>query len=525
MASLRPSRLNFDILVNLFAFAESRGDVLSLMKTCRCLLAPATRHLFNFPVSLHHMEQTRSFCDYMLAKSQNRCRYLRHLRVLIFLLKDKDGPLLQKLAKVIQYSTRLEELVLQETEEFLSVGGDVVFSTLSDLTSHRALTKLQLGSVSTEASRLLEAMKATSVLELSLTFVSASLLDDPDPLELLAGLGPNLTTLYIDNALPYSDSEGVQCPNLHTLTLWSFGLLPLRCLTRMFPNLVNLSFHSEYGDEYGENQIEASRAENLAEYEADGGPWSSLQRLSGNIRQLYILGFSFHVKFLDLSMAVAEEAPMCIALIDNLSPNILDLSILVRTFKTLSELEAFLSRATSGLTQCTHLILSFTMDGVSFDLTDFQVSYPVSTISHQSWLTILNKAMLVSVLEKLTVHLLGIRIPCFTSRACLMLGLCEDVFDPSQCRPDPLETFLCAIDTKALATTIADRIPVLRHVGLHIGNQPGTSGLWEVVRLQGGESREEVVTSKINLNRACDFHEAEGIVYGSPDVGDTVSKN
>lgn len=376
MSFPQPSRLNFDILANLFAFAKSRTDVFSLMKTCRCLRAPATRHILSFPVYLRWREQILSFCNYMLTKStrRTRCRFLRSLHVLIF-LEDRDGPLIQELTKIIRCSKGLEELVINDTDEFLSYGGEIVFDILSDLTSHHFLTNLKLGGVGIEASRLLQGMKTTSVQKLSLTFVYAGSIDEPDPFLVLTSLGPNLTTLSIENAIPHS--VGVQCPRVHTVDLSMFGLVSLRSLTHMFPNLANLSFYSESGGEDNQDRVEERRAENLAEFEADGSPWSSLQRLEGSIRQLYMIGFPFHVKSLELSLMATKEIPMCLALLDSLSPNILDLSIYVGQFQALSELETFLTRAFGGLTQCTHLSLTFSMEGMSSRPSDFEVSSPI----------------------------------------------------------------------------------------------------------------------------------------------------
>ncbi|KAJ3491705.1 hypothetical protein NLI96_g509 [Meripilus lineatus] len=509
--SLQASPLNFDILANLFAFVDSRQDALSLMKTCRSLRAPATPRILSFPVYLYQREEITSFCDYMLTKSspspQNRCHYLRRLHVLGF-LGNKNGLLAQNLAKIIQNSTGLEELVIRDIEDFLWSGGGVVFEALSDLKSHDALTRLELRHVSNEASRLLQAMNIKSLSELLLVFGYGSG-DEPAPFKLLAGLGPNLTTLSLENAGPYS--VGVQCPHVHTLDMMSCSLLPSRDLTRMFPNLVNLSFHNKFGPDDDE-EIEERRVENQAGFEADGNPWPSLQRLSGTISHLYMFGFIFQVKFLELSTVSAKKSAMCLAMIDDLSPINLHLLIDVATF-SLSELEMFLTRAFGGLTQCTYLSLSFEMDGISLDLSDFE-------------------PMLVSVLERLKVHLLEIRIPP-VYRRWTMEELCddddddddEDDDDLTRNPFDPLDDYLCAIDTKALITTIAERIPSLHHAGLWIGNQSRTGGYWEIVRIPGGENKEQVASGTISLTRVCDFNGRRRTLYGIPEIGELGNKN
>ncbi|KAJ3491691.1 hypothetical protein NLI96_g507 [Meripilus lineatus] len=437
----------------------------------------------------------------MLTKSapslQNRCRYLRRLHVLTS-LGNKDRLLIQNLAETIRHSIGLEELVISRTEDFLLSGGRVVFDALSDLKSHNALRRLELRNVLKEASCLLQVMKTTSVLELSLAF---GFDDDyePDPFDLLAGLGPNLTTLSLQNAMPYS--VGVQCPHVHTLNMMSCDTVPLRDLKQMFPNLVNLAFHTEYGYDDDED-IEDMRAEYQAEFDANGDPWTSLQRLSGTVPHLYMFGFSFQVKVLELSTVSAKKSAMCLAVIDDLSPIDLDLPIYVAAF-SLSELEAFLTRAFGGLTQCTRLSLSFDMGGVSFDLSDFQ-------------------SMLVSVLEKLKVRLLGIRFPRVYRRMSF-----EEIYevDPTRLRLDPIENYLCAIDTKALATTIAKRIPSLHHVGVDIENQSRTRGYWEIVRIPGGEDKEQVASDTISLTRVCNFDEHRHTLYSIPEVGELGDKS
>ncbi|KAJ3491690.1 hypothetical protein NLI96_g506 [Meripilus lineatus] len=413
------------------------------------------------------------------------------------ILANLDGPLIQELTKIIRCSKGLEELVINDTDEFLSYGGEIVFDILSDLTSHHFLTNLKLGGVGIEASRLLQGMKTTSVQKLSLTFVYAGSIDEPDPFLVLTSLGPNLTTLSIENAIPHS--VGVQCPRVHTVDLSMFGLVSLRSLTHMFPNLANLSFYSESGGEDNQDRVEERRAENLAEFEADGSPWSSLQRLEGSIRQLYMIGFPFHVKSLELSLMATKEIPMCLALLDSLSPNILDLSIYVGQFQALSELETFLTRAFGGLTQCTHLSLTFSMEGMSSRPSDFE-------------------SMLLSALEKLTVRLLGIRFPRVISWSSTDFDGWDSI-DPDQPGPDPLQSYLCAIDTKALATTIAERIPSLHHVGLDVANQSRTGGYWEIVRNQG------VAPGTISLKRVCDFSRHWRTMENIPEVGELGNKN
>ncbi|KAJ3552456.1 hypothetical protein NM688_g4142 [Phlebia brevispora] len=250
--------LNLDIFAFMMTFVERRGDLLSLMRTCRALYAAGIQPLIRLDTDIP-ASKLRSFHTFMLAHSPASFVALRR-----FVLED--GPAFmaeddEYLASLMERSVRLEELRLP---------------------SHVLDTNLKI----------------------ALAIAS---------LDCLVSLRFNIggSVFSIQNKIPsrYSLAH-FSYPKLTVLELIRCSLPRLNILMSAFPNLQALTLEDR--DDIPEDifvltpEQELVRAQNIA-FQRNGRHWKSLRSLTTDTWCLFAIGLQNEIDVLEITTSLPGD--------------------------------------------------------------------------------------------------------------------------------------------------------------------------------------------------------------------------
>ncbi|KAI0081223.1 hypothetical protein K474DRAFT_1412748 [Panus rudis PR-1116 ss-1] len=275
--------LHHDVLLLIMSFLRTRVDIFNLMRTCHSLYDSGHHIYLRLPIYVHE-GCVESFRDYLLIEQRYRLLkaiYFRDVPSYVYLFDLL--PLAVDL-QVIVWETPSHESIhlprMSNEEDRTSFG--YVLSTSPTRRTPVELRRLQTSTLKTfriysDKSRMLDFLTI-------LWLVPDSVLE----LTCLA------TSLSLNTILPT-----YTFPQLQTLivTTNSFGLTIPR-LSRLFPNLKNLSIHPSHlhglSHSHYRDMIHSQRQE------IETISWPSLQEARGHVYSLYTLGLKCNVPLLTI---------------------------------------------------------------------------------------------------------------------------------------------------------------------------------------------------------------------------------
>ncbi|EMD39443.1 hypothetical protein CERSUDRAFT_71365 [Gelatoporia subvermispora B] len=334
--------MDYDIL-HIVLGLSSKPEILSLMTKCRDMHEVGIKRLLALDIPIHK-NNTFSFAQFMLADPQFRLMHLQHLHIVV-----PEGPfevlwMGMMLHDILGDSSRppqIKTISITHSERWLSANRWFYRFCIS----LQGLEEIDLREVGRVASKLLQ--------EVSSEIVTARIAFDSQypraPPHDISSLLVNSTTRLQDLRYygAWFQSHTVQFLALHTLEIPHCDITEIKSLLLTFPNLRSLYTTSKSwsGDIYLGRHTHI-RDINLAFQEAHGR-WTRLDRLSGSMDQIYVLGITSPVEFLELESKMSiENLTFVSALLADANPSRLRL-ILNMSYFPLALLPEMLNHSTA----------------------------------------------------------------------------------------------------------------------------------------------------------------------------------
>ncbi|CAL1713492.1 unnamed protein product [Somion occarium] len=277
--------LNFDVLLVVMSFLWG-PNLLSMMRTCKFLYRTGIPMLLEHGVYIWPEKHAVSFCRFLSTDTSYRFRFLRKLTIWHF---PYDNPhLFRAILKTLQYATRLQELELNDAEEFL-VYDEHFARVVSSLLDLRCLVLSGIEEQGLESLRTLRA----PLTHLTVRFGAMNSNEDPpEPTPFLASVSNTLEMIDFDNPNMEGISGIVVCPKVHTFKIQQYWTLPTRHLVLCFPNLKRLNVLTE--ERLNRAETDAFRVQNKTEL-ASTQSWTSLDRLDADVNTAFLLALNCRV--------------------------------------------------------------------------------------------------------------------------------------------------------------------------------------------------------------------------------------
>lgn len=346
--------LNLDIISYIMKLLreETRTRVSPMMMACREFYEIGIPILLQEPLYLSDSKALKSFRDFMFATSPgppNRFQLLRALHYSRWFSDPTDATLL---CEVLARTTSLRNLSLSDTERFLRDCPDG-FKTLMALSE---LREVELNDGEDKTLELLRTIK-TPISKLTLSFWNRDK-DTPDILPVITNLSGTLIFLELSNVYIGEVDSSIQFPHVRTLRIQNHAVAPAAIILRAFSNLKVLDVTMHGGDRDGDWEEDLpSDAEIRQDHETNKTAVDRLRLtrpplliVRGEPTDLYRSAFIWAVEKLEVLEVDCTNVEWLLALLPQLRPSTLDISINVRRtlFMTISYLRSILETASAA---------------------------------------------------------------------------------------------------------------------------------------------------------------------------------
>ncbi|OCH87923.1 hypothetical protein OBBRIDRAFT_889453 [Obba rivulosa] len=350
--------LCFDVLLVVLTFL-SKPETLSMMLTCRDLHKEGIKQLLSLDIPLHE-HNIALYGRFMLADPSFRLSYLRRLHIRVPKTEESILKMGNVLYDVLSHrpSLGINHLYIDDSERWL-----IMNPCFFDLfLAWRNLEHLVFEEATTQTCQFLQQIEA-DLITARIVFNSRNPRSRyirharHDIGSLLGKSNLRLQELRYDGALLRSSTD--RFPALHTLELTMNEILDIKPLVLSFPHIRSLRLTTNrqvaIGHPSGLSDIRGPNTK----FQAEHFRWIWMDRLSGDMGQIYALGLTSSVRLLDLENHVDEDNHAFVSeLLRDTSPTRLRFVIRLHSFPV-SILPVAL-RDASGLS---HLYLTISLRG------------------------------------------------------------------------------------------------------------------------------------------------------------------
>lgn len=472
------------------------------MRTCKTLFGAGIPHLLESTVYLRSIEKTIQFLHFIFATSFRieRFQNLRSINIGICgaIAPEQCRALAPYMIRMLQSATDLEHLDLALLDQFCEADPNF----LNVVASLPSLRKLHIRNSEEKVLDLLSAIRSP-LQELDASF---DMFDDlPDPLPHLRNISPTLTTLSL--RWVYLRLRGIRCNSVRNLTIRAYVPIYATVVVSSFPGLVTLDIETCNKGSRIENAdlLRKWNQENLNAAEE----WPKLCKLKGAAVELYIMGLSCPVHYLDMHSINASTLEWVQPLLDSHQPHFVRLSLSLGTLvdpgNTFREVLEHLSLS------CTHLMLDFypaqpsadpflVRQDILFDASFFNLSpLQIALVDCLHGLHITHIKISLSILRTRRMY----KGAGVTTNEDRNIDRQESALNPTLEAPtlearvsDVEDNHPTMQEIESLAGVIAIRMPTLVRIGFDVTHASVISKFWDVCRVSADKGNVQQVYLK-----------------------------